>query len=194
MLRPKNALRARKRSQIWLFAGLRLALARLARVLHVGQKQRVQAAAAREEIRHARKKHVHVAAKVAMPRARMTNADAAVKVVQRRAAKAVRLRVVKVVPHRVVKVVPRREAKVDPLHAKKVVPLRAAKVAPLPAAKAAPLHAKKVAPLLAAKVAPRLVARVAMERGWKLPLVVAVTRSHRLRAADQPSHRVHPDR
>ena len=186
MLRRKNALRARKRSQIWLFAGLRLALARLARVLHVGQKQRVQAAAAREEIRHARKKHVHVAAKVAMPRARMTNADAAVKVVQRRAVKAVR--------RRVVKVVPRREAKVDPLHAKKVVPLRAAKVAPLPAAKAAPLHAKKVAPLLAAKVAPRLVARVAMERGWKLPLVVAVTRSHRLRAADQPSHRVHPDR
>jgi hypothetical protein len=44
------------------------------------------------------------------------------------------------------------------------------------------------------KVVPRRVARVALARGWKRPLVVAVTRSHRLRAADQPSHRVHPDR
>jgi acetolactate synthase regulatory subunit len=147
-------LRARKRSQIWRFAVPRLAPARLARVLRVGQKRRAQAVAARAETRHARKNHAHVAVKVAMPRARMTNADA----------------VAKVVPRRVVKVVQHREAK----------------VAPLPAVKAVRLPATKVAL--------SRVARVALERGWKLPLVVAVTRSHRLRAADQPSHRVHPDR
>ena len=72
--------------------------------------------------------------------------------------------------HAAVKVVLRLEAK--------VVQRRAAKVVPLPAM----------------KVVPRRVARGAMERGWKLPLVVAVTRSHRLRVVDQPSHRVHPDR
>ena len=54
--------------------------------------------------------------------------------------------------------------------------------------------AVKVVLRLVAKAVRRLVARDAMERGWKLPLVVAVTPSHRLRAAGQLSHRVHPDR
>ena len=142
------------RSQIWRFAVQRLAPARLDQVQRVDQKQRVQTVAAREEIRHARKKHAHVAAKAAMRRARMTNVHAAVKVVRHRVAKDVR--------HRV------------------------AKVAPLPVTKAAPLPATKVAP--------RRVARVALAHGWKRPLVVVVTRSHRLRVVDQPSHRVHRDR
>ena len=148
----------------------RLAPARLARVLRVGQKRRVQAVAAREEIRHARKKHVHVAAKVAMPRARMMNADAVAKDALRLAAK--------VVLHLAAKVALRLAAKVVLRLAVKVVLRLAAKVAPLPAT----------------KVAPHRVARAALAHGWKRPLVVAVTRSRLLRVVDQPSHRVHPDR
>ena len=105
-----------------------------------------------------------------MPRARMTNVDAAVKVVRRPVAKVVRHRVAKDVRHLVAKVVRRRVAK----------------VAPLPVTKAAPLPATKVAP--------RRVARVALAHGWKRLLVVAVTRSHRLRVVDQLSRRVHQDR
>jgi len=122
----------------------RLALARLARVLHVGQKQRVQAVAAREEIRRARKKHVHVAAKVAMPRARMTNAHAVVKVVQ----------------HLVAKVAPRREAKVAPRRVAKVVPLPAAKVVQHRVARAALEHGWK-RPLVVAVTRSRLLRVVA---------------------------------
>ena len=147
-------------------------------MLRVGQKQRVQTVAAREETHRARKKHVHVAVKAVMRRVRMTNADPVAKVVRHRVAKAVRRLVAKDVRRLVAKVVRHRVAK--------AVLRRVAKVAPL--------HVAKVAPLPATKVAPRRVARVALARGWKRPLVVAVTRSHRLRVVDQPSHRVHQDR
>ena len=103
----------------------RLAPARLGQVQRVDQKQRVQTVAAREEIRHARKKHAHVAAKAAMRRARMTNADVvrrlAVKVVRRLAAKDVRRLAAKVVLHPATKVVP--------LPATKVAQHRVARVA-----------------------------------------------------------------
>ena len=163
-------------------------------MLRVGQKRRVQAVAAREEIRHARKKHVHVAAKVAMPRARMMNADAVAKDALRLAAKVVLHLAAKVALRLAAKVVLRLAVKVVLRLAAKVAPLPAAKVAPRPAAKVAPLPAAKVAPLPAAKVAPHRVARAALAHGWKRPLVVAVTRSRRLRVVAQPSHRVHRDR
>ena len=85
----------------------RLAPARLGQVQRVDQKQRVQTVAAREETRHARKKHAHVAAKAAMRRARMTNADAA----RRLAAKVVRRLVAKDVPRLAVKDVRHRAVK-----------------------------------------------------------------------------------
>ena len=144
----------------------------------VDQKQRVQAVAAREEIRHARKKHGHVAVKAATRRARMTNADAVAKDVRRLAVQVVRHLAVKGVRRLVVKVVRRLVAKVVLLPATTVVPLRAT----------------KVVPLRATKVAQHRVARAALELGWKRLLVVAVTRSRLLRVVDQPSHRVHPDR
>ena len=103
----------------------RLAPARLGQVQRVDQKQRVQTVAAREEIRHARKKHAPVAAKAAMRRARMTNADAA----RRLAAKVVRHRAAKDVRRPVAKVVPRPVAKVVPLPATKVAQHRVARVA-----------------------------------------------------------------
>lgn len=136
----------------------------------VDQKQRVQAVAAREEIRHARKKHGHVAVKAATRRARMTNADAVAKDVRRLAVQVVRHLAVKGVRRLVAKDVRRLVAKVVLLPATKVVPLRAT------------------------KVAQHRVARAALELGWKRLLVVAVTRSRLLRVVDQPSHRVHPDR
>ena len=93
----------------------RLAPARLGQVQRVDQKQRVQTVAAREETRHARKKHAHVVVKDATRRARMTNADVvrrlAVKVVQRPAAKVVPRPVAKDVPRPVAKVVRRPVAK-----------------------------------------------------------------------------------
>jgi hypothetical protein len=156
----------------------RLAPARLVRVPRVDQKQRVQAVAAREEIRHARKKHGHVAVKAATRRARMTNADAVAKDVRRLAVQVVRHLAVKGVRRLVVKVVRRLVAKVVLLPATTVVPLRAT----------------KVVPLRATKVAQHRVARAALELGWKRLMVVAVTRSRLLRVVDQPSHRVHPDR
>jgi hypothetical protein len=139
-------------------------------VPRVDQKQRVQAVAAREEIRHARKKHGHVAVKAATRRARMTNADAVAKDVRRLAVQVVRHLAVKGVRRLVAKDVRRLVAKVVLLPATKVVPLRAT------------------------KVAQHRVARAALELGWKRLLVVAVTRSRLLRVVDQPSHRVHPDR
>ena len=151
-------------------------------MLRVGQKQRVQTVAAREETHHARKKHVHVAVKAAMRHARMTNADA----VQRLAAKVVPRLAAKVVPRLAVKDVQRFAVKVVPRLAVKVVRRRVAKVVPLPATKVVPLRARKVAS--------RRVARAALEPGWKRRLVVAVTRSRLLRVVAQPSHRVHRDR
>ena len=71
---------------------------------------------------------------------------------------------------------------------------RVAKAVPRRVAKVVPLHVAKVAPRRVAKAAPSRVARVALAHGWKRPLVVAVTRSHRLRVVAQPSHRVHQDR
>jgi hypothetical protein len=156
----------------------RLAPARLVRVPRVDQKQRVQAVAAREEIRHARKKHGHVAVKAATRRARMTNADAVAKDVRRLAVQVVRHLAVKGVRRLVVKVVRRLVAK----------------VVLLPATTVVLLPATKVVPLRATKVAQHRVARAALELGWKRLLVVAVTRSRLLRVVDQPSHRVHPDR
>jgi hypothetical protein len=156
----------------------RLAPARLDQVPRVDQKQRVQAVAAREEIRHARKKHGHVAVKAATRRARMTNADAAAKDVRRLAVQGVRRLAVQVVRHLAVKGVRRLVAK----DVRRLV----VKVVLLPAT--------KVVPLRATKVAQHRVARVALELGWKRLLVVAVTRSRLLRVVDQPSHRVHPDR
>ena len=101
-----------------------------------------------------------------MRRARMTNVDA----VQRLAAKVARRPVAK--------------------DARRL----AAKVVRRPAAKDVPRLAAKVALRPATKVAQHRVARVALERGWKRPLVVAVTRSRLLRVVAQPSHRVHRDR
>jgi hypothetical protein len=164
----------------------RLAPARLVRVPRVDQKQRVQAVAAREEIRHARKKHGHVAVKAATRRARMTNADAVAKDVRRLA--------VQVVRHLAVKGVRRLVAKDVRRLVVKVVRCLVAKVVLLPATKVVPLRATKVVPLRATKVAQHRVARAALELGWKRLLVVAVTRSRLLRVVDQPSHRVHPDR
>ena len=152
----------------------RLAPARLDQVQRVGQKQRVQAVAAREETRHVRKKHVHVAVKAGTRRARMTNADA----VQRLAVKVVRRPVAKVAQRPAVKDV-RRPAVKD---------------VPRPAAKVALRPATKVVRPPATKVAQHRVARVALEPGWKRPLVVAVIRSRLLRVVDQPNHRVHRDR
>ena len=154
------------RSQIWLFAVQRLAPARLDQVQRVDQKQRVQTVVAREETRHARKKHVHVAVKDATRRARMTNADA------------VRRPAVKDVPRLAAKVVLRLAVKDVRRLAAKDVRRLAAKVVPLPAT----------------KVAQHRVARAALEHGWKRPLVVAVIRSRLLRVVAQPSHRVHRDR
>ncbi len=156
----------------------------------VDQKQRVQTVAAREETRHARKKHGHVVVKDATRRARMTNADVvrrlAVKVVRRPAAKDVRLLATKDVRRLAVKVVQRPVAK--------DVPRLVAKDVRRPVAKVVRHPATKVVPLRATKVAQHRVARVALERGWKRPLVVAVTRSRLLRVVDQPNHRVHRDR
>ena len=185
---------------------LRLAPARLARVPRVDQKQRVQTVAAREETRHARKKHGHVVVKDATRRARMTNADVvrrlAVKVVRRPAAKDVRLLATKDVRRLAakdvrrlaVKVVRRLAVKVVQRPAAKVVPRPVAKDAQRPATKVVPLPATKVVPLPATKVAQHRVARAALAHGWKRRLAVAVTRSRLLRVVDQPNHRVHRDR
>jgi hypothetical protein len=176
----------------------RLAPARLDRVLRVDQKQRVQTVVAREETRHARKKHVHVAVKAVMRRARMTNADAArrlaAKDVQRLAAKVVQRLAVKDVPRLAAKVVRRPAVKDVQRPAAKDVRRPAAKVVQRPAAKVARLPATKVALLPATKVVQHRVARAALEHGWKRPSVVAVIRSRLLRVVAQPSHRVHRDR
>ena len=103
----------------------RLAPARLGQVQRVDQKQRVQTVAAREETRHARKKHAPVAAKAAMRRARMTNAD----VVRRLAAKVVRHRAAKDVRRLAAKDAQRPATKVVPLPATKVAQHRVARVA-----------------------------------------------------------------
>jgi hypothetical protein len=180
--RRKSALRARKPSQIWLFAVPRLAPARFDRVPRVVQKQRVQTVAAREETHHARKKHVHVAVKDATRRVRMTNADAA----RRLAAKDARRLAATDARRPVAKDARRLAAKDARRLAAKDAQRLAAKVALLPVTKVVLLHATKVAQ--------HRVARAALEHGWKRPLVVAVTHSRLLRVVDQPSHRVHRDR
>jgi hypothetical protein len=168
----------------------RLAPARLDQVQRVGQKQRVQTVVAREEIRHARKKHVHVVVKDATRRAKMTNVDA----VPRLAAKDVRHLAAKDARLLAAKGVRLLAAKVVRPPVAKVALLPATKVALLPAAKVALFPATKVVPLRAAKVAQHRVARAVLEPGWKRPLVVAVIRSRLLRVVDQPSHRVRRDR
>jgi hypothetical protein len=168
----------------------RLAPAKLGQVQRVDQKQRVQTVAAREGIRHARKKHVHVAVKAATRRARMTNVDA----VQHLAAKVVPRLAAKVVPRLAAKVVRHLAAKDVRRPAAKVVQFLVAKDVRRPAAKVALRPATKVVRPPATKVAQHRVARVALAHGWKRRLAVAVTRSRLLRVVVQPNHRVHRDR